>query len=166
MTNETTVAALLELAIAAEVINEELYLGLEKKFVHHQLAADFWCSYAQEEAGHAHWLERLQGRLSTEQLSAPTDPTILRDAHQALQFSAKHALKGIENLEDAYQLASELENAETNVVFDFLITNFAADEQTASFLREQLRGHVGRIMIEFPTLFDSQARREIKAQDQ
>jgi rubrerythrin len=163
MTNKATVAKLFELAIAAERAGEALYRGLEKKFAHQQQAADFWGGYAQEEAGHARWLERLQGRLSAEQLSAPADPAILQAVYQALQFSVEQELKSVRNLEDAYQLASEVENAETNAVFEFLITTFPTDEQTAPFLRAQLSGHVGKIMIEFPTQFGPQARREIKA---
>ncbi len=164
MSGKATVDKLFEMAIAAERAGEALYRGLETKFAHHQPAASFWASYAKEEAGHARWLERLQDRLSMEQLSAPADPKVLQEAHKALQFSVEHALKGVGNLDDAYQLASELENAETNAVFDFLITTFPDDEQTAPFLRAQLRGHVGKIMIEFPAQFDLQARREVKAQ--
>jgi rubrerythrin len=166
MAKTATVATLFELAIAAERAAEALYRGLEKKFAHHQPAADFWDSYAKEEDRHAHWLERARDRLSAEQLSAPADPNVLQQANKALKFSVEHALKGIRNLEDAYQLTSELENAETNAIFEFLINNFTTDEQTTAFLRAQLKGHVGQIMIEFPTQFNSQARREIKAQDQ
>ncbi len=163
MSDEATVATLLKLAIAAERASEALYRGLETRFAHHPQAADFWGRYAREEAGHTRWLERLQGSLSAEQLSAPADPTMLRDVHKALQFSVEHALKGVRNLEDAYQLASEVESAETNAVFEFIITNFATDERTAPFLRAQLSGHVDQIMIEFPAQFDAKMRREIKA---
>lgn len=165
MAKKATVATLFELAIAAERAAEALYRALEKKFAHHQPAADFWNSYAKEEAGHARWLERLRDRLSAEQLSAPADPKVLQQANKALQFSVEHALKGIKNLDDAYQLTNELENAETNAIFEFILNNSPTDEQTTAFLRAQLQSHVGQIMIEFPTQFDSQARLAIKAQD-
>jgi rubrerythrin len=166
MSKEATVDKLFESAIAAEKAAEALYRGLEAKFAHHQEAADFWKQYAAEEVGHARWLERLRGRLSAEQLAAPADPDVLQQAHRAIQFSVEHALKGVKDLEDAYQLANELENAETNAIFEFLITSFPRDEQTAPFLRAQLKSHVGKIMIEFPTQFHSVGmRRAIKARE-
>ncbi len=73
-------------------------------------------------------------------------------------------MKGIENLEDAYQLVSEIENAEINTVFEFLIDSFSTSPESQSFLRAQLRDHIGHIMVEFPQRFgDASARRAIKA---
>ena len=130
MPNKATVSELFELAIAAEKAAEELYRRLEKKFAHHQEVADFWRKYAAEEVGHAHWLERLRDALNPDQLSAPADPFVLKDAHKVLQFSVENRLNDIKNLEDAYQLVNELENSETNAIFEFLITNFSSDEET------------------------------------
>ena len=159
MSNKATVTELFELAIAAEKAAKELYNGLEAKFAHHQEVADFWGKYAAEEAGHAQWLEHLRDTSSPEQLSVPADPLILKDAHKILQFSVENSLKNIKNLEDAYQLVNELENSETNAVFEFLITNFSSDEETQSFLRSQLKDHIAKLMIKFPTQFKSATRR-------
>ena len=164
MSDKATIAELFELAIGAEKAAETLYRGLEAKFAHHPKVADFWRAYAIEEAGHARWLKRLRDRASPEQLSAPADPNVQRGMHEVHEFSIEDALKGIKNLEDAYQLANELESAETNATFEFLITNFPSDERTQSFLRTQLKSHVGKIMIEFPVQFQPvAARRAIKA---
>src|SRR5574341_1275625 len=100
MSNENTVAKLLELAIGAEKAAEELYRQLEAKFAHHQDVADFWRGYAAEEAGHARWLEKLRNTQSPAQLSAPPDPSILKEAYMLAQFSTEHALKQVKNLED------------------------------------------------------------------
>jgi rubrerythrin len=148
------------LAISAEKATEELYRRLEAKFAHHQEVADFWGKYAAEEARHAQWLERLRDRSSPEQLSAPADPLMLKDARKILQFSIEDALEKIENLEDAYQLMTELENSETNAIFEFLIANFSSDERTLSFLRSQLEDHLARL-TEFPTQFRGTARRQV-----
>lgn len=160
MSNKAMVADLFELAIAAEKAMEELYRGLEAKFAHHQEVADFWGKYAAEEARHARWLERLRDTSSPEQLSAPADPFMLKDARKILQFSIENRLKKIKNLEDAYQLVNELENSETNAIFEFLITNFSSDKETQSFLRSQLRDHIANLTIEFPTQFKGTARRQ------
>ena len=160
MSNENTVAKLLELAIGAEKAAEELYRQLEAKFAQHQDVADFWRGYAAEEAGHARWLQKLRDTQSPEQLSAPADPSILKEAYMLAQFSTEHALKQVKTLEDAYQLVNELENSETNMVFEFLITNYSSDKEAQSFLRSQLKDHIARLVVEFPARFRQRASRQ------
>jgi rubrerythrin len=160
MANTETTAELFEMAIAAEKAAEELYFGFEERFAHHQDVVAFWRKYAEEEVGHARWLEGVRDKSSPEQLSAPADPSILKDARKFLRFSPQHALEGVTNLEDAYQLANELENSEINVVFEFIITNFSADESAGSFLRAQLKDHIARLMTEFPARFSHSASRQ------
>ena len=160
MPNEATVAELFEMAVTAEKAAEALYRWLEAKFAHYQEVADFWGKYAAEEAGHARRLEHLRDRLSPGQLSAPADPRILKDARKILQFSVENTLRAIRNLEDACQLVHELESSETNAVFEFLITHFSSDEETQSFLRSQLKDHIARLTVGFPTQFQSAMRRQ------
>ena len=159
MSNKAPVTELFDLAIAAEKAAEELYRGLEAEFAHHQEVADFWRKYAAEEAGHAGRLEHLRDRVSPEQLSAPVDPLMLKDARKLLQFFVENRLKKVKDLEDAYELVNELENSEINVIFEFLITVFSSDEKTQSFLRSQLRDHITKLMTEFPAQFKSVTRR-------
>lgn len=164
MSNKSTVAGLLELAITAEKAAEELYHGLEAKFAHHEDVAAFWREYAGEEAMHAEWLERLRDSLAPERLSAPADPGVLEEANRALQVSVERMLQDVHNLEDAYQLVNDLENSETNAVFDFLITNFAEDKKTQAFLRSQLKDHIGKLAIDFPVQFKlASVRKQIEA---
>ena len=160
MSNQESVAELFELAIAAEEAAEALYRGFGAKFAHHQDVATFWRKYADEEIGHIRWLDGVRDKSSLEQLSAPADLSVLKDAREFLRFSPQHALEGVTNLEDAYQLANELENSEINVVFEFIITNFSADESAGSFLRSQLKDHIARLMTEFPARFSHAASRQ------
>ena len=162
--NKETVGELFKLAIAAERAAEELYHRLAEKFDHRQKVADFWNKYAAEEAGHAKWLGQLRDRLSAEELSAPADPIKMQEARTALEFSVEQRLRGVQDLEEAYQLVNELENSETNAVFEFLINNFSADERTQMFLRSQLREHLARLAVEFPMKLGGRAwRQKIKA---
>ncbi len=164
MSDQTTIAELIDLAIAAEEAAEKLYLGFETRFAHHTPVARSWQKYALEEAGHTHWLERLRERASPEQLATLAEPRIVRDARLALQRSVDDLLQTVGTLEDAYQLAHEFEHAETNIVFEFLISSFAEDRNTRMFLRAQLREHVAKLMIGFPQEFQNSAiRQEIMA---
>ncbi len=163
MSHKTT-RELFELAIAAEKATESLYLGMAKLFAAYPDVAEFWEKYAAEEVMHAKWLRRIRDTASPERLAEDADPTQLENAHRALQMSVEHALAGINNLEEAYQLANDVENSETNAVFEFLVTHFSEDKKVQAFLRSQLREHVGRLMISFPAQFKHAAyRREVKA---
>lgn len=132
MSNEATVDSLFDLAIAAERAAEELYRRLGARFADHAEVAGFWTNYAAEEAGHVAWLQRIRASLTAEQLSAPANPRVLADARKALETSVETRLRSIGNLEAAYQLANELENSETNAVFEFLIADYAVAVQAQS----------------------------------
>ena len=150
MSDQATMRELFEMSIAAERAAETLYRGFQAQFAHHPAAADFWAAYAAEEIMHARWIERLRDEQTPEQLATPAHPRVLRQARLALAFSVEEALQEIETLEDAYQRANELESAETNAIFDFLITNFSTDPKTQAFLRAQLKDHVAKLSTEFP----------------
>ena len=153
MSDQATIAELFDLAIATERAAETLYRELAARFVDHLEVADFWERYAGQESGHAQWLQRLRDTTSPAQLAAPADPVMLQNARALSQFAVANALQGIHNLDDAYQLANELENSEVNVIFEFLVTHFTMDERTQVFLQAQLRDHLARLVGAFPTQF-------------
>ncbi len=155
MSTPNTVAELFDLMIASERACETLYHELAARFVHHLDVADFWERYAGQEDSHAHWLQRLRDRTPPAQLAAPADPVMLQNARRLAQFSAANALRSIHNLEDAYQLANELENSEVNAIFEFLVAQFAGDENTREFLHAQLLDHLARLADAFPTRYKS-----------
>lgn len=145
-----TIGHLIELAIQGEKLAEVFYLRLEKKFSRYPDVAQFWNSYASEENGHARWLARLRERADDERLNQPAEPEVLQQAERALATPIEDLLADVHTLQDAYNIANELEHSETNTVFEFLIGHFAEDLQAHTFLREQLNQHVGRLMIDFP----------------
>lgn len=163
MSSQETVARFFELAIELEKSAEGLYRDLETRFAHHSPAADFWRTLAADEAEHAVWLDKLRDATSSEKLSTPADARMLENARQALQFCNNAASREINDLEEAFQLANVLEDSEMNVIFEFLITHYSADEKSRAFLRNLAKTHVSKLKIEFPAQFGPAARREIKA---
>jgi rubrerythrin len=159
MSNQSSLADLMQLAIQLEQSAEALYRGMAAKFAHYPDVAAFWERYAAEEVGHARWLERLQRTSSPEQLAAPADPLMLETARRLLGFSVETALKKTRNLEEALQLAIDLENSETNAIFEFLIVNYSTDRNTIGFLRNQLKNHVANLTAALPTQYKGRAQR-------
>ncbi len=145
-----TVSHLFELAVQGERFFEAFYKRVAARFRHHPEIEKFWVDYAAEENGHAEWIESLKRRVSAEILASQADPQVLSDAEQALSVPMDNLLYSIRTLQDAFEVANELEHSETNAVIDFLITHFSEDEQARSFLRAQLHEHIERLMIQFP----------------
>jgi rubrerythrin len=166
MSSQATLGELFDLALAAEETAEALYRRLAAMFAQQEQVAAFWRSFAAAEAGHAAWLRRLRERTEPQRLDTPADPLALEQARQASRLSVGQLLADVRTLEDAFDLANELEHSEINVVFEFLITNFAADQKTQDFLRRQLRDHVAKLTHGFPEAFSSPSQRKwLKALD-
>lgn len=163
MSNNTeTVGNLFEYAIELERAAENLYRKLEEKFSLYPEVALFWNHYADEESGHASYLERIRDGVDTDRLSSQADGVILQKVRQCLDMASNVGLGKIKTLEDAHQLATELENSETNAVFEFMIINFSTDELAKShqFLRTQLNVHIARLENDFPIEFRGKAIRQ------
>ena len=159
MSNQVTVDELFDMAIRAEKTAEEVYRCFQARFAPHSDVARFWRNYATAEVGHAQALKRIREALGREELAAPADAETAAAAQRLLKFPVEKALQEVKTLEDGYQLASEIESGETNVVFEFLITHFASDAQAQSLIRSQLRDHIAKISTGFPARFKSSASR-------
>lgn len=159
MSQQVTVDQLFDLAMALERAAEALYQGLAARFAHAPQVAKFWRQYAAEEASHARHLAHIQAKVSPERLSEAADAGMVEQARRLLEVSAGTRLNQVRNLEDAYQLANELESAETNAVFEFLIERFSGTREAQSFVRAQLKSHIGRLMSEFPEPYRSRTSR-------
>jgi hypothetical protein len=163
MSNSTeTVGNLFDYAIELERAAETLYRKLEGMFSHYPEVALFWKQYADEEKGHASYLERIRTGVDADRLSRPADGVVLQKVRQCRDMLSETRLKNIENLEDAHQLATELENSETNAIFEFMIVNFSTDELAKShqFLRTQLSKHIARLENDFPIAFRGKNARQ------
>lgn len=148
--DKVTAAQAFEVAIAAERAAESLFRGLEAKFARHEDVAAFWRQYALDEVQHANWLEDLKARQTAEQLTSLVDTHTVELLQAVTGISVEKALLGVKNLEDAYQLVNDIENGETNAIFQFLLDNFEADEQMQVFLRAQLNKHIAKLSIDLP----------------
>lgn len=157
-----TVGALFEYAIALERAAESLYRHFAAIFSHYPEVARFWNAYADEERGHASYLEQVRAGVSAERLSSPADNAMLQKVHYCLEAAAQAQETNIENLDEAYHLAVELENSETNAIFEFMIVNFSTEElaKAHKFLKTQLSSHVARLENDFPNPYKSRTARQ------
>ncbi len=164
MSDRQSVRILFEYAIAAEYYARELYHGFGHLFAADPRVAEFWQRYAAEEMGHAAWLERVLKKLPPETSDAPADAEKLETAGHMIKVPLEHALAKVDTLEDAYQLAHELESSELNTMFEFLLLTFADDPQATQIVRDQLSVHIARLTKEFPEPYTGvSSRRSFRA---
>ncbi len=156
-----TVGKLFDYAIRMEESAEVFYRQLGDMFRSYPAVADFWLGYADEEHEHAAVLRQTRETLSAEELAQPARADLLRDVHRCFELASAKTLQKIRDLEDAYQLAIELESSETNAVFEFLILNFSTRRlvESENFLKAQLRSHVARLEQGFPAEYRSRIKR-------
>ncbi len=155
MSGKHTLGELNELAIALEHSAETIYRGLGKMFPDEPEVVLFWNIYANEEAKHAQWLEELRASQSDIQLGKPIDEILVEAALNLLKKNPDTILASVNNLEDAFQLAVFFESSETNVIFNFLITDSKLASKAKDFLRTQLNTHIERLDREFPKKFQT-----------
>jgi hypothetical protein len=161
---EINIEQTFEIAIAAEKTAERLFQGLATKFAYREEIARFWLQYAADEVKHAEWLRDLKARLRDEHLARPADVDTVKLLQAVSNFSLDEALKSVNDLEDAYQLIDNVENGETNAIFQFLINSFESNTQIRAFLRDQLDQHVERLSTGLPPQYQqAAARRMVKA---
>lgn len=152
MPNETSVEEFIKLAIELERSAQAFYQGLEVKFARHPELAQFWHLYAQEEDGHAQILEDVLKNLSPMISELPARAMMVWIAQQCQQMFAKGDFDRVQNLDDAYELAHQLESNEVNSIFLFVVTSYAIDRDFSP-ARQQLLLHVDRLSSGFPAAY-------------
>jgi rubrerythrin len=157
------ISDLFALAITAENAAMNFYRGLSLIFSHVSPASLFWEDMMNDEALHARELRNIRERLTEDQLNMPADRTLIMKAEKELEvFSGKFNLSAISTLDDAYEIAYDLEYSEVNAVFQAIVGEFVSAEVRLRYVT-QVREHVAKIE-DFPkTVVDLERMRKIPA---
>jgi len=144
---EETIELLFEHAIENEYSAAQIYKRLSKLFSHVPGLSDFWDELFQDEIRHTNILKDLQKLLTPEQLLTPADKKMWDNVTKIRRMLSKDLVEPIKTLDDAYELAHELECSEVNTVFQFLAAEFLPSG-------EQQKQVVSEITIHQQKLFD------------
>jgi len=126
---------LFDLALASESIMRSLYRRSAKFFSHLPRIVEFCARMEKDEILHIEKLLALRDSLSLEQLSQPVDPGELKALREIKKDFPDEAFEKMENLDDFYELANELEFSETNAIFQSLFKKHSpSSRETRSFL--------------------------------
>lgn len=136
-----TLADVMDLTISWEETLRDLYAGFARGFASHPKVARFWQSMAIAESTHASLLRKTREALSPIILAGPMDDRHT-EAFEAAELLMTHiSPAGIDTLEDAYELAHEIEGSEVNVLF-CLLTSRLDDSTRGDLIAAQFDEHI------------------------
>jgi len=156
---QATVGDLLDLGIQLEAGVQRLYLEFATMFGNCPEVAAFWRVLAADEASHKNRLIQARSVLSGERLARAADARMVREAQRLLDVDLREGPEEVRNLDDAYELANDLESSETNTIFRFFLGELHPDVSVASILMRDLDVHVERLMTGFPAEYGTRMRR-------
>ena len=73
------------------------------------------------------------------------EPSVCWKAKSCAGFSAQDGLNAAQTLEQAYELAHELEHSEVNTVFEFILSEYMEQDAQRDFVTAQLKQHAARL---------------------
>ena len=127
--SKDTIEAVFKRAIGFEYKAADIFKEFSKLFSHIQEISSFWQEMAEDEIQHADTLQNIRKSLTTEQLLSPCDKELSMKVDITQRMLTEVSIASIKNLDDAYELAHELEFSELNAIFKLLATKFFPPEQ-------------------------------------
>ena len=147
-------------AIKCENLAEAVYREFMKKFAHVPEIVKFWDDMARDEADHAKYLEEVMESLTNEERSRPADSKLMQELGEILALRLEDITGKIENLNDAFNFTSELEDSEVNAAFKILMNGFVKQKERRTFFINAVTVHLARLTdfskLRNPSLFDLQ----------
>lgn len=141
-----TVSDLFDLACQTERAAAEFYRGLSGLFSYLPEVRKFWETMMKDELSHARQLTEIRNLLTGQQLKSPADPAVMdKLAEEVSTFSPKFDLNEIESLDDAYEIAYDLEYSEVNAVFKAIVSEYVPSGERVRFVLQQNMEHVSRL---------------------
>lgn len=154
-----TVADVFDLAIEIEMKAEKLYESLAGMFSHEPEVAAFWNDLKDDEADHAEILRKAFAELPSGKVSSVADLGMwvkLVDLKRRIDRCSPDDFK---TLEDAYEIAHELEYSEVNGIFDLLASGLTSPEVKVELIDSNIARHQNKL-LEFTRTFGGRAWRQ------
>jgi rubrerythrin len=156
-----TLEDLFERAIEIEKTAAEVYATFSRWFSHVPRVSAFWRELNQDEIEHAETLGAIRDRLTPQQLSSAAEEGIWKAVHDIRNRLRKDWKGHVDTLDDAYDLAHELEFSEVNAVFRFLAVDVVPSEEREKFVVSQITQHQQKLLDFGQEFADRAWRRQI-----
>ena len=143
-------------AIAIELRAAEIYRDFERFFSHRDDVAAFWADLHDDELKHAGILKDTLLSLSRSQLDEETSALMWEQVYHVYRNINKEDPAAVKNLDDAYEIAHQIEASEVNTIFRFLTLECFPSEFREAFISSEIMDHQKKLM-DFKKIFGSKA---------
>jgi rubrerythrin len=159
---DKTIERLIEAAIAIECQAAGIYQTFSEQFTQVPGLSAFWQSLNKDEIEHAAILKDTRSLLTPEQLSTQPGDKMWEDITVIRRMMDQDPAAAVRTLDDAYELAHELESSETNAIFRFLAAECVPSGIRKELIHSVLERHLNKLTDFSQTFGDREWRRGIK----
>ena len=142
---ERTIQPLFELAINWETQAHDLYVNFANLFNHEPKVSAFWIRLSQDESRHIDVLKDTLEMMPKENLLTEVGIEQWNSVSRVERLMKDASMSKVKTLDDAYELAHQLEISEVNTLFKFLVNNYFPDERGQKFILSEVSEHVERL---------------------
>ena len=157
--SKETFGELFDQAIKMENEAASIYTEFSRLFSHIPEISAFWQGMVDDEILHAKTLEDIRKSLTRQQLLSPADKDMWENVARIQRMLSKDFIGSIETLNDAYELAHNLEFSEVNAIFEFLASEFIPSQKRKEFIILQITQHLQKLS-DFRRYFGGRDRRK------
>ncbi|MHA1731956.1 MAG: ferritin family protein [Promethearchaeota archaeon] len=151
-------------AIENEEMARDFYLDIALLFSLVPNVAEFWESLSTEEQTHAELLLDALKNTPEEKLSAPADPSLIELVNEVHDLLTRDYLGDITTLDDAFELAHEVEFSEINNILKILLAHSPSFGDRKSEVVTSITEHQDKLMKFSESLGGRDWRRGILAE--
>lgn len=159
ITNHHTVHEIFDCTIKIEQKSCNIYKDFASLFSHIPKVCIFWGGMYKDEKYHLKLLIDIFESLTKYQLSSPVDMQICNNVEKNLDILNNYFISIIENLDDAYEFAHEIEFYKANIIINFLTCDVISNEELKILITSIINQHQQKL-INFNDNFGDRAWRK------
>ena len=96
-------------------------------------------------------------------MNTPIDARMAEKAEQLQNLDIRELVNSVENLDDAYRIAYDLESSEVNAIFNFLTIRFLSSDESYDIISATIDRHLLRLADFSRTFGDAEQCKQIAA---
>ncbi len=152
----------MELAINWETQARDLFSDFANLFIHEPKVYEFWIQLSTEESMHIGVLKDILNKIPPEKRLMEVGNEQWNSVTQVDELIKEASTKKVLTLDDAYELAQQLETSEINALFKMLVIDYLPDEEGHKMIVSEIREHIEKLM-RFGKEYTQSHRRLVKA---
>ena len=158
---EKTVHLLFELAINWETQAHDLYAKFAKLFSHEPKVSAFWIQLSKDESRHRKILKDFLKEIPRVKLLEKMGNEQRESVTRVEGLIKEATITKIQTLDDAYELAHQLETSEINKLFTMLVNQYLPDKEGHTFILSDVKEHI-EMLMKFGKEYTQSQRRLIR----